>query len=427
MQVLPASASPGATSNADLAPDPNWQRNLHVLWWTQLLAVSGMALILPMLPLIVRSYGISDVAQVQRWSGAIFSAPFLFAALMTPVWGWVADHTGRKLMVVRALFGLSIAIFLMGFAHSPKQLLVLRILQGVVSGFIPAAIGLVSSSAPRSQLGFALGTLSSSQAAGVVVGPLMGGVLADLIGFRHLFFVTAGIEVIAGFAVLRLVTEHRTRSAGPRNTVFANLRFAARGAIPIALLGLFLTQLSIVLVQPFFALFVESLGVDAKRLSSATGVLFGITGLMTLIAAPRWGRLSDRLGQRRALLMAFIGGSAVFLLQAFATNVPSLFVLRGLQGLFAAGMLPSLYATIASHTPDEQRGGIVALGASTTLLGGLVGPLLGGFLASHIGMRPVFVVSTGIFALNAMNALRLPGNPDHGDPVPRRSWELPTQ
>jgi DHA1 family multidrug resistance protein-like MFS transporter len=379
-----------------------------------------MALILPILPLVVRSLGVTDLA-------AIFSAPFLFAALMTPVWGFIGDRAGRKLMVVRALTGLSIAMLLMGFARTPQQLLILRILQGMVSGFIPAAIALVSTSAPRAHLGYALGTLSSAQAGGIVVGPLLGGVLADLLGFRNLFFVTAGIEFSAAMAVLWLVRERRDRRRTDSGSLLKNARHAMRGAIPIALLGLFLTQCSILLVQPFFALFVESLGVGAARLSSTTGLLFGATGLATLIAAPRWGRFSDRVGRRRALGVAFVGGSLAFLLQAFVRSVHVLFVLRVLQGTFAAGMLPALYATIASRTPEKRRAGIIAFGSSATLLGGMVGPMLGGYLASRIGMRPVFAIATGLFVLNALNSLRLPADHEPRKPVVRRSWELPTQ
>jgi len=251
--------------------------------------------------------------------------------------------------------------------------------------------------------------------------------LADAFGFRNLFFITAGIEAAAGICVLLFVTEHRASRQRATTSMWSNAKHVMHGPIPIALAGLFLTQMSIVLVQPFFALFVESLGVGPKRLSTATGILFGITGLMTLLAAPRWGRLSDRVGRRRALTMAFIGGSTVFLLQAIAPNVTILFVLRGLQGLFAAGMLPSLYAAIASHTPDERRGGVVAFGSSATLFGGLVGPIMGGYLASHLGMRPVFAISTAFFALNAINVLRLPTDRRREPPVPRRSWELPAQ
>lgn len=409
--------------------DPDWERNLRVLWWTQLVAVSGMAIVLPVLPLVVRSLGVVDLAAVQRWSGAIFSAPFLFAALMTPVWGWVADRTGRKAMVVRALLGLALALFLMGFATTPRQLLLLRILQGVVSGFIPAAIALVSATAPRHRVGYALGYLSSAQAGGVVLGPLAGGLLADALGFRALFFVTSAIELAAAAGVLYWVRESRRRADTPGVSMWSNARHAARAPLPTVLAGLFLAQLAILLVQPFFALFVESLGVGPARLSTWTGVLFGVTGLATLVAAPRWGRLGDRVGRRRTLGVGFACAGAVFLLQGFAADARWLFVLRLLQGLFAAGLLPALYATIAQHAPEERRAGVMAFGSSATLLGGLAGPTLGGYLASQLGMRPVFWIASTVFAAGVLTALRLP----HDAPAvrrprrPRRSWELPWQ
>lgn len=418
------SAAPDAVPGAG---SPGWRRNLWVLWWTQLLAVAGMSLLLPVLPLIVRSLGVSDLAQVQRWSGTIYAAPFLFAALMSPVWGWLGDRSGRKWMVVRALLGLALAIFLMGFARTPQELLALRALQGLVSGFIPAAIALVSSTAPRAQLGWALGTFISSQAAGVVVGPLVGGLLADWVGFRNLFFVTAATETVAAVTVMLLVREVRPAAVERHGSLVANARHALRGPVRVALAGLFLTQLAILLVQPFFALFVESLGVGPEKLASTTGVLFGVTGVATLVAAPGWGRLTDRIGRRRALWFAFATSALAFLLQAAVRGVPVLFGLRVLQGLATAGMLPALYAAVASDTPEEQRAGVVSFGSSATLLGGLVGPILGGALAAALGMRAVFVASGLFCLLCALNARLLPVEPPAGTPRPRRSWELPNQ
>jgi len=397
------------------------------MWGVQLLAIAGMGLILPFLPLLVRSFGVDDPASVQRWSGAIFSAPFLFAALMTPVWGWVGDRFGRKLMVVRSLLGLSVALFLMSFAKSPGELLVLRVLQGVVSGFIPAAIALVSASAPRHRQGTALGTLASAQAAGVVLGPLLGGVLADSIGTRALFLVTAGVEVTAALVVLRLVAEPRVRGARRRSqSLRHNFGLARRPPLPVAISALFCTQLALLLVQPFFALFVESLGVSAARLSTTTGILFGSTGAAMGLAAPLWGRAGDRFGSRSTLAIAFACAAVVLFLQSRAADVPTLFVLRLLQGFLAAAMLPSLYAVIAQASPDRRRAGLMAFGSSATLLGGLVGPLAGGYLAAHFGMRAVFVIGALLLALNSANVLRLPGQPPAREARSRRSWELPT-
>ena len=194
----------------------------------------------------------------------------------------------------------------------------------------------------------------------------------------------------------------------------------------MSLLGLFCTQVALLLVQPFFALFVESLGVPAARLSSTTGILFGCTGAAMGLAAPFWGRAGDRFGRRGALVLACGGAAAVFLLQAVARDVPTLLVLRLLQGLFAAAMLPAFYACIARATPERRRAGMMAFGSSATLLGGVVGPLAGGALAARFGMRTAFGVGAALLALNSLNALRLPSDGAPRAPRARRSWELPS-
>jgi len=394
----------------------------------QLLAVAGMALVLPFLPLYIRELGVVDTDAVQRWSGAIFSAPFLCAALMTPFWGWLGDRFGRKPMVVRALLGLSVALFLMSFARSTSELLLLRCLQGLISGFIPAAIALVSATAPRAEQGTALGVLSASQAAGVVIGPLIGGVLAEQLGYRNLFLVTAVIQLLAAITVLLLVRERRAAPGPTRTpTVLDNARSAAQHPLPIVLTSLLLTQMALLMVQPFFALFVEELGVPEQRISSTTGLLFGITGLTTFLSAPLWGRISDRSGRRRTLTVAFLGGAVLFGLQSVSRSVGEVLVWRLLQGVCAAGMLPALYAVIAHFTPEERRGGILGFASSVTMLGGVLGPTLGGFLAAAVDMRPVFAIAGVLLLINVTQARRLPDDYKPRIPRARRSWELPTQ
>jgi DHA1 family multidrug resistance protein-like MFS transporter len=255
---------------------------------------------------------------------------------------------------------------------------------------------------------------------------MLGGVLADAVGFRNLFFVTAAVEMAVAIAVMRLVRERRGGERRQASSVIENARWALRGATRAAIFALFGTQLAILLVQPFFALFVESLGVGRERLSSTTGAIFGVTGLATLVMAPRWGAFGDLIGRRRALWIAMGGASIAFALQGVVDDVRVLFCLRLLQGGFVAGMLPALYATIASRTPESRRAGVVAFGASATLLGGLVGPILGGTLASVFGMRPVFWISTGVFMTNALLAFFLPADGPPRVPGLRRSWELPT-
>jgi DHA1 family multidrug resistance protein-like MFS transporter len=321
-----------------------------------------------------------------------------------------------------------VSLLLMSFARSTVDLLMLRSIQGLISGFIPAAIALVSATAPRSQQGTALGVLSSSQAAGIVVGPLVGGVLADQLGYRNLFLVTSAIQLLAALTVVFLVRESSTdRRRQEQASVRDNIRSSMLFPIPVVLACLLLTQMALLMVQPFFALFVEELGVPAERLSSTTGLLFGITGLTTFAAAPFWGRLSDRAGRRRTLTVAFFGGAALFLLQSMSHTVGEVLLWRLLQGVCAAGMLPALYAVIAHFSPEERRGGIMGIASSVTMLGGVLGPTMGGWLASAVDMRPVFVLAGVLLFVNVLLGRRLPQDHLPREPRARRSWELPTQ
>src|SRR4030042_5370386 len=161
-----------------------WQKNLYSLWLAQLIAALGLSMIIPFLPFYLRDLGVSGKQAVKIWSGFIYSAPFMISAFMQPVWGLLGDRKGRKPMVVRAMLALALANFLMGFARSAPQLLILRFLQGSLSGFVAPSLALMASCAPEEKTGQALGTLQSSLVTGMVAGPLLGGVLAHLVGYR---------------------------------------------------------------------------------------------------------------------------------------------------------------------------------------------------------------------------------------------------
>lgn len=165
-----------------------WKRNLFILTISQFLVMSAMTMIIPFLPLYLGDLGVTDPKVVSIWAGFIFGANFLTAFLFSPFWGKVADKYGRKMMILRSGFGMALVISLTGFATGPISLLLLRLLNGVISGFIPASIGLVSTNTPKERVGYALGFLQSGTVAGGICGPLIGGVLAQAFGYRMIFF-----------------------------------------------------------------------------------------------------------------------------------------------------------------------------------------------------------------------------------------------
>ncbi|GAB7194755.1 hypothetical protein OS11_10260 [Dickeya oryzae] len=132
----------------------------------------------------------------------------MVSAIVAPLWGSLADRKGRKLMLLRAALGMSLIMGLQGMATNVWQLFMLRALMGLTSGYIPNAMALIASQVPRSRSGWALGTLSTGQVAGVLIGPLLGGFMADTIGLRMVFFITSAMLFICFLITLFAIREN---------------------------------------------------------------------------------------------------------------------------------------------------------------------------------------------------------------------------
>ncbi len=384
-----------------------WKRNLYSLWTVEFLAVLGMALVLPFLPFYIRELGIQEPEDVKRWSGLIYAAPFILATFTGPLWGWLGDRYGRRIMLLRAVFGFALTSFLMAFAQTVTQLFILRLIQGGVAGFIAATLAIVATTTPRERMGYAMGILQTSLTTGGIIGPLVGGVLADLIGYRNIFFLTGGFGFVAGLLVILLVREEKkAREDKKSGGLFSNYRFVFTSSTLSAIfVASLIVQLAVMAVAPVLSLFVEQLWPFPQTLSTMAGAVFGITGFSSLLAAPYWGKQGDRKGYKKTLMLTTLATGITYAPQGLATDVYLLLVLRFVQGLFIGGILPALYALVSLNTPEERRGGIMGIARSGLLIGNVLGPIFGGFLAASLGMRPIFFF-TGFLLMAATFGLR---------------------
>ena len=236
-----------------------WRRNLYILWGAVFLLMAAMTSVIPFLPLhIEQNMGIQSEDMIATWAGLIFGANFFTAFLFSPFWGNMADKYGRKLMILRSGFGMAIVITLMGLATNVYQLLLLRLLNGVIAGFNPAAIALVATNTPKERVGFALGTLQSGAVAGSIIGPLLGGLLAEYIGFRQIFLYTGILILISTFIVLFFVKEEFMPSAKAQEKSFVKDFNTIIGTQPLlALFGVsFLVQFAALNVMPILPLYI---------------------------------------------------------------------------------------------------------------------------------------------------------------------------
>jgi DHA1 family multidrug resistance protein-like MFS transporter len=378
-----------------------WRRNLYILWVIEFAAFTGLSLILPFLPLYVRELGVTDVADVTRWSGLLLAGPFMVSFIATPLWGTLGDRYGQKLMVVRALFGSAVCYVGMAMAGNVYALFGGRLALGGISGFLAAGMALVSVTVPDGERGYALGLLQSVVPAAGLIGPLVGGVLADLIGYRAIFYVVSGICLTGGIVAAATLKEVRAMGQDRVGVkVRDNVGVAWRHAdLWRSLVAIVASQVFIASLQPIFVLYVEQLGVEGRLLSTTTGVLYAATGVTSLVAAPWWGRRGDRVGYRGVLTISLLGSAALLLLQGLVTGVAQLFILRLLYGGFVAGVLPPLLGYISAASPADRRGGLMGLSSSAIMLGNLFGPLMGGYIGAHAGLRAVFFVSAAFLVV----------------------------
>ncbi len=385
-----------------------WKKNLYVLWGTQFLAMVGVNLIVPFLPFYIRDLGVTNDQELARWSGLIFAAPFLTAFVATPVWGTLGDRYGRKLMVVRAIFGLALSQILIGMSGDVYQLLAFRLLQGLISGYIAASLALVSITTPSNHIGYALGLLQTATAGGTVLGPAIGGVLADVMSYHDIFFITAGACGLGGIIIIRMVREEaHAAPPGPQPTVLENIRYVAsdRRLRTIGLLILS-AQAGALMIEPIFALFVEQFRTSTRYITTIVGVIFSIAGIAMVVSAPWWGRRNDRIGYRTNLAIAATGTGVAYAAHMVVPGLVSLGFLRAGLGFFRGGILHSLFSLTNHHVPPARRGGIIGIASSLAILGNSLGPLAGGFIAEHFGIISVFSVNSVIFLLIALTVWR---------------------
>ncbi len=376
-----------------ISTEQHWQRNLWVCVLGSFTTIIAMTLLLPFLPLYVEHLGVSDPAAIVQWSGAAFGATFLSAAFTAPLWGRLGDRYGRKLMLIRASLGMAVAMSLIGLAENVWQLVLLRLLAGLLGGYASGATILVATQTPKARSGWALGMLTSGIMAGSIAGPLIGGLLPPLIGIRNTFFASGGVIFITFLATLFLLKEAprppRTaaQKAAPAIRPWRLIEHKTRvmTMFVVACLVMFATMS----IEPIITVYLMEL--HTQSLTLMAGVVMSATALGTIVSASRLGKLADRVGHWRVVTVCLTAAAVLLIPQALVTNEWQLVVLRFLMGLALGGLLPCIASIIRHSVPENIAGRMLGYSTSSQYIGQVLGPLTGGFLGGHFGMRVVFL------------------------------------
>lgn len=380
-----------------------WKKNLFVLSIAVFIAGIAFSEIMPFLSLYINTLGNFSHQQLNFWSGIVYSGTFIISAIVSPWWGKLADKKGRKPMILRAGIGMSIVIASMGLVQNVWQLLLLRMLQGIFTGFISNSNALVATETPKTNSGQALGTIASATTAGTLLGPLVGGALTSIFSYRVTFMITGGLLLICSVLVLFFVHEDDFKP------VTAKKLDKASGVIkslnsPHLIFGLLLTTLIIQAannsINPIVSLYVRQLLDGHGNVVFISGVIAALPGIATFAVASRFGALGDKIGTHKIIVAGFIAATIFFFLTAFVQNTIELGILRFLVGFSDACLFPQVQTMLTKNSPAAVTGRIFSWNQSAMYIGNIFGPLLGSTISGLTNYSTVFLVTAGIVVFN---------------------------
>ncbi|MGU7849649.1 multidrug efflux MFS transporter [Streptococcus suis] len=382
-----------------------WKQNLKVAWLGNFLTGTSFTLVMPFISVFVEELGVGP-GQVEYYAGLAVSVNALAAALMAPIWGSLADRYGRKPMMVRAAFAMIFTMGGMAFVPNVFWLLALRVLNGVFTGYIPNATALIASQVPKDKTGYALGTLSTGAVAGNLIGPTLGGILAEMFGVHTVFLLVGLLYAIVVLLTVFYIREDfvpvKKGEEMSVKEVFEQVKDRQM------LVGLFVTSMIIIAaaqaVVPILTLYVRHLG-QTDNLLFVAGFIISLPGMASLVTSGYLGKIGDRIGNHRLLLIALTYSLLINVFCVFAENPFQLGLLRFMYGFGTGALLPSVNSLLTKLTPKEGISRIFSYNQLFNNLGSVVSPMMGSAVAAHMGYDWVFYLSSGLVLFNLIWSL----------------------
>ena len=390
---------------------------------SQLLATTAFMFVVPFMPLYVQQLGVEDPQNAAAWAGFINGASGATMAIVAPLWGKLSDRLGRKLMLLRATLAAAVVVGSMGFVSGPWQLLGLRLLQGTLTGTVPAATALVASTSSSERAGWRLGSLQTVIFIAAGVGPALGGISADLAGIRTSFFVTSALLAVSGVLVLLGVAEnrlHREKAEEMEGEEGGGTPLPYRLLLP-GMLVLFAVHVVITSAAVALPGFIHTLAGAASQVATQAGWIIGTGALVASLGSLLGGRLASRFGTRPVIVGALALAGLAAIPQALVTSVPELWALRLATSLFVGCAIPVANLAIKEAAPPERQGAAFGVASSATSTGFALGPIGGGLLASGLGFWAAFLVP-GAALLTLAAAFALAWAPRLGSRKALASW-----
>ena len=382
-----------------------WKRTVYISLICVFCTAFGVSQLAPILPLYFHDLGVQTPEAMSLWSGLATGATYIIVCLAAPFWGRVADKKGRKITLIRSSFGMALCNILIAFQTTPEGVVLIRLVQGLVSGFYSASITLIASESPIERTGWALGLLASANLAGSLIGPLLGGYIADTVGIRNDFIIVGALMGLAGLLATIFIHENYVPQPNPEKLSLRKLKeqIPEFNSIVALCVASFIYAICIMSLQPVISVYIKGIvPSDTENLAFIAGAVFSAMGIAQLMSSSPLGKLVDKIGPRKVLVVSLIYVGILNIPQAYVSDVYQLAIIRFLQGFGLGGMLPALNTYLSSKTPREFTGQVFSYNQSCLFFGYFLGSVGGASLMAWLGFTTLFWVSGGLFIISAL-------------------------
>ena len=364
---------------------------VFALWLLVFAASSQIMIITPILPRIGEELGIGESAL-----GTLVSAYSIMVGIFAIVAGPVSDKIGRRRILLLGTAIMTGALLMHHFVVGYFSFLAVRVGAGCAGGILSgSAVSYIGDYFPYDRRGWATGWVMSGMAFGQIAGIPIGIVLAGSYGFKAPFYLFAGAMAATFVLIWFRVPQPDVQRAEGRLTVASAVRnyraMLARSDIAAATLAYFTMFLGVSFFVVYLPYWLEQ---DLGASPNAIATLFVVGGIANVLTGPQAGKLSDRIGRKRIIIMSSVGLSLVMLLTTvLVREFWAAYVLYFVLMVLVAARISPFSALLTALVSDERRGSLMSMTIALGQIGFAVGAAAAGPLYSRLGFASNTVVA----------------------------------
>ncbi len=321
----------------------------------------------------------------------VFASQSVASIVTLPFWGKMGDKYGQKPMTIRAGFFLSAIYFGMSACQAPWQMILLRFLNGALTGFIPGSMALIATNTPRENAPKAVATVQTTAAIGQIAGPPIGGLLAHFTGgYRSSMFLSGTAVLLCTLTVWIFVREVVKPQQKEKTSLMQDFAVSLRSPIISSMmLAVLLAVLFGGSLSPIFALHVKSISPNTPEVWN--GMIYAMLPAAIALSARKWAGFGERRGPERAIYIGLIGGATCSLLIGLTHSIWAFAGALFVAGLFLASASPSAGTIICTRVDQGFQGRAYGMMWSAQTLGALIAPLAAAPIGANYGTGAVFI------------------------------------